>query len=83
MLGQFNLLFRAAEIALRATGRPYAINTPPTPLCDAGVTVGYKVDVIEKGMKGNQTLYFDLTWQPLPTPPPDAAPCHADHACQP
>ena len=81
MLGQFNILFTAAEVALRATGRPYAINTPPTPLCDAGVTLAYKVNVIEKGVKGNQTLYFDATWQPLATPPAGAAACHTDHAC--
>lgn len=81
MLGQFNLLFKAAEVALKTTNRPYVINTPPTTLCDAGMTVAYRLDVIEKGVKGNQTLYFDPTWQPLPTPPPGAAPCHAEHTC--
>ena len=81
MLGQFNPLFKAAEIALKATGHQYAINTPPTPLCNAGATVAYRLDVIEKGVKGNQTLYFDDTWQALTTPPAGTAPCHADHTC--
>jgi len=81
MLGQFNVLFKAAEVALKATGHPYAINTPPTPLCDAGVTVAYRVDVIEKGVKGDQTLYFDPTWQPLATSPAGATPCHTEHTC--
>lgn len=81
MLGQFNVLFRAAEVALRATGHIYAINTPPTPLCDAGVTVGYKVDAIDKGVKGSQTLYFDGSWQALAVPPVGAVACHAEHTC--